>query len=154
MTGNWTGQVTRQGQNRLMGQDDRMTEKGGRENVSGPSGILTSFGNPQGQDHKETMIEDFPISLDGKKRCFRAIKILLQEDPRDPLYRWVTKMYEILAKNHKWYSPKRYEWPFFHVAYSPGCMNVGSRMSFDQYFDLFSWFSVLFQGLSGIKHPR
>jgi hypothetical protein len=42
---------------------------------------------------------------------------------------------------------------FFHVAYSPGCMNVGSRMSFEQFFDLFSWFSVLFQVFSGIKHP-
>jgi hypothetical protein len=36
-----------------------------------------------------------------------------RKDPGDPLYRWVTKMYEILAKNHKWYSPKMYEWPFF-----------------------------------------
>jgi hypothetical protein len=41
MTGHWTGQVTRQGQERLMGKDDRMTEEGGRKYVSGSSGILT-----------------------------------------------------------------------------------------------------------------
>jgi hypothetical protein len=43
---------------------------------------------------------------------------------------------------------------FFHVAYSPGCMNVESRMSFDQFFELCSWFSVLFQVLTPPKKNR